>query len=442
MIERKVSSRWREVCEAAGDRSFALRHLVRIREMHLPNPPEPRRAKGRFPSTNQGLLNREREEHIRVADVVVVEEILRARLERIGVQKPSPNRNRYPELMLFVAFSSQRNEAQALAGNESQQGSRRGQQWRRLIDMAVEAAKHPMQTRNPNRHPHPRACGVLGNFSREVRLPNAACQRQPRSYFEFVLDEFLLQASRCRLASMKIRIAVIVEREAKELAVMLPESVKSRLRVIFGYAHAERRLCSGIGGRPVVRGADRKIVWRAGIIGAVVVIEGRNRQQHVRANCPHPRKIHHRVGLMLAVAQPAAIELLALGIVRIRIVRNLIVVAPQRRPEPQLVLRIRVEYKRCKSAVSIFGIVKRLADRRLQAEIASIAVQSRKICEPVRMSPEIEFVVRLIKISEARDKFRVLIAIEPIPRDDVEDSVRSVLRIRVEYKRCKSAVSI
>src|SRR5487761_232598 len=165
MIERKVSSRWREVCEAAGDRSFALRHLVRIREMHLPNPPEPRRAKGRFPSANQGLLNREREEHIRVADVVVVKEILRARLERIGVQKPSTNRNRYAVLMFFIAFSAQRNEAQVLAGNESQQGSRRGQQWRRLIEMAVESAKHPIQARNAYRRPNPWACGVLGNFA-------------------------------------------------------------------------------------------------------------------------------------------------------------------------------------------------------------------------------------------------------------------------------------
>ena len=64
-----------------------------------------RRAQRDFPSANDRLGNRDGEEEIGFADVVVIEEIDNVGAESIGVEDPAVERDGYAELMFFVALA-------------------------------------------------------------------------------------------------------------------------------------------------------------------------------------------------------------------------------------------------------------------------------------------------------------------------------------------------
>src|ERR1700724_3530792 len=87
---------------------------------------------------------------------------------------------------------------------------------------------------------------VLRNIGSEVRLSDPGHQGQPGCHFEFVVDEYLRQSSRCDFAVSKVRIALIIEDAAKKLAVMLPKSVDTNLNVIPCHICAERCLKTSI----------------------------------------------------------------------------------------------------------------------------------------------------------------------------------------------------
>ena len=124
----------------------------------------------------------------------------------------------------------------------------------------------------------------------------------------------------------------------------------------------------------MVGGSNRHIVWRAVVVGAVVMVERRNGQQGFRVEGADPGKVHKGVALMLTITEPDAWVLRrevvrsngsVLDIVRVGIVRNLIVVLAQRGNEAELVGRIEVENQRAKASIPIGGIVNHLRNRRL-----------------------------------------------------------------------------
>jgi len=92
----------------------------------------------------------------------------------------------------------------------------------------------------------------------------------------------------------------------------------------------------------MVGGCDRNIIGEAVVVGVIVVVERRHRQQHLRVEGMNPGGIEQGVGLVLAVAKADAGELRSevvpgdrsiLDVIGVGIVGNLIVVAaPEKSP--------------------------------------------------------------------------------------------------------------
>src|SRR6201999_2417343 len=127
------------------------RHLIRIRQVNLGSVRNRRRTQGQFPAANNGFLNRQRKENIRLADVIVIEEVVSDSLKVVGIDRPSAIRNRYPELMLLITFTVQGNESQIIHVDESQQRSSSRQQWRRLVVLSIDCSEAPPPLRYHDR---------------------------------------------------------------------------------------------------------------------------------------------------------------------------------------------------------------------------------------------------------------------------------------------------
>src|SRR5207245_2147354 len=95
------------------------------------------------------------------------------------VESPSLEGNGQPKLVLFVAFSPQGQESEALIESELQEGSGDGGERRRLVVPPVEPVEGPPQVRDPDRPPDTGARRVLVDRSREVREPHPCRQREP-----------------------------------------------------------------------------------------------------------------------------------------------------------------------------------------------------------------------------------------------------------------------
>ena len=180
----------------------------------------------------------------------------------------------------------------------------------------------------------------------------------------------------------------------------------------------------------MVGGGDRKIVRVGVVVGAVVVIEGGERQQEFRVEGVHPGSIQDRVALVLPVAQAAAVVLGILKVVRIRIVGDLVVVLAQRGHQAQLVRRVGVEDQRGEAAISVLSIVDHLRNGRLQSQIAAVAVHAGVVGKALGMAAEAELVVGLVEVAEAGDQFGLVVALESGARGDVEDAVGAVAKLR------------
>ena len=111
----------------------------------------------------------------------------------------------------------------------------------------------------------------------------------------------------------------------------------------------------------MISGGDGEIVGRAVIVGDVVVVEGRHRQQHLGIERVDPGEIQQSIGFVIAITETDAgilpIYQIVLNVVGKGIVRNLLVVLAQRGHEAQLIGRIGVENERPETAVPIGRIV-------------------------------------------------------------------------------------
>src|ERR1700686_283101 len=70
-----------------------------------------------------------------------------------------------------------------------------------------------------------------------------------------------------------------------------------------------------------------------------------------------------------------------------------------------------------------------LRDRRLKAEIATVAVDADVIGEALRMTPKAERVIGLIKIARAEDEFGLIVAFETGAGYHVEHTVGSIAKL-------------
>ncbi len=99
---------------------------VGVGQIHFSTMQQLRRAHRHFPAVEARVINRERKEDVGIADVVVVEIIMRALMVVIHVERPTTQRNSQAELMFLIALTAQRDKAQTLLHGISQQRAARG----------------------------------------------------------------------------------------------------------------------------------------------------------------------------------------------------------------------------------------------------------------------------------------------------------------------------
>ena len=91
----------------------------------------------------------------------------------------------------------------------------------------------------------------------------------------------------------------------------------------------------------------------------------RNREQQLRIKSVDPRRIDQHIGFMVAVARARAVKLRTLQIVKVRIIRNLVVILTQCGYKAKLIGRIHIEDQRPETSIAVVRVVYDLRDRRL-----------------------------------------------------------------------------
>src|ERR1700761_5947226 len=89
VIEQTEAVTKRKIGKAAVDVAESKRELIRVGQVNLPAVVNARRPQRQFPAIDARALNCDREEYVRVIQIVVVEEILRQRLKSVRVDCPS-----------------------------------------------------------------------------------------------------------------------------------------------------------------------------------------------------------------------------------------------------------------------------------------------------------------------------------------------------------------
>ncbi len=336
VVERESPFGRREVRQPAAHAANAVGVLVRIGHVHLSSMPRARRANGQLPSADQRAVDRQRQEHIRVADRIVVEEIGRARPEPVCVDRPAVYGYRHAGLPFLVALTRKRHEGDILGGHELEQRPRDRRQRRRLVEPAIEATHRPADLRDLHGGAGARAGRVLGDAPAKRRLPDATAQGKPRRRTEPALDERGKLVPRRREPRQEVPARPIREADAEQLRIALVEHVQAGLEVVSQRAPGNRHLASHVPGRPMVGRGDRRLV--AVVVRRIPVDERRDRQQRARAERSHPREIDERVRLALPRRDACRAGL--------RVVRNLIDVVARRGHQAELVARSRVEDER------------------------------------------------------------------------------------------------
>src|SRR5262249_27100138 len=132
-----------EVGKPAADPALALHVLQRVRRVNG-NRALAWRAQGRFESADPRAIDRQRNEDVRVAERVVVEEVLRIGPKRGQVGRPAVEGNGQAHLVLSVTLALERQKPEALLRGELLQRARDGRQWRRLVVATDERTYRPL----------------------------------------------------------------------------------------------------------------------------------------------------------------------------------------------------------------------------------------------------------------------------------------------------------
>ncbi len=138
--------------------------------MGLAEVPEARGAEGELPGADEGAVDGDGVVDAGVADVGVVEEVVDAGLEGVGVEQPAAEGDLDAELVLFVALAVERLKSVLLACANCDDGASGGEQRRRLVEAAVEAAEDPVELRDADGGAEAGGGLVLGELALEVGL--------------------------------------------------------------------------------------------------------------------------------------------------------------------------------------------------------------------------------------------------------------------------------
>jgi hypothetical protein len=223
-----------KVGEAAIDVAEGEGELVRIGQVHLSAIADAGRAERKFPTVDARALNGYGEKEVGVIEIVVVEEIFGASEKIAGVERPSAKWNSDAKLVLFIALSVERNEAQILiaCGFEEWTGNR--QQRRRLVEMSVEGAENQVKLGNPKGSAGARAGGVLDHVASEVRMAEAGIQAEPGCRLElfFGIDGCEPSIGDVSLGWVHVlALRGVAADQTKELAVLLRKAIQANAKV-------------------------------------------------------------------------------------------------------------------------------------------------------------------------------------------------------------------
>src|ERR1039458_525460 len=97
-----------------------------------------------------------------------------------------------------------------------------------------------------------------------------------------------------------------MEDGSEGLVVALVEAEESKLQIVLLVVGGEGGLASGVGGGAVLRGGDGSVVGIAGVVAAVVVVEGRKRGQKMGIEGMQPSEEDSGIGLGLGIAKADA----------------------------------------------------------------------------------------------------------------------------------------
>ena len=180
VIEEKIAGR-SEFQQSSGNRPDSLPDLIRVSDSPLRHVEKPRRAQRDFGAADDRAEIRQRNKNAGVADHIVIQEIARAGVEIIHVERPSAHRNAQSDIVLDIALARQRNEAETLRHRKIERRTGEAVERRRLVVIRVVAVQRPVQARNADGRAEPRIGGVLIEQARVVREPDAEIESEPRS---------------------------------------------------------------------------------------------------------------------------------------------------------------------------------------------------------------------------------------------------------------------
>src|ERR1700730_17571610 len=107
-------------------------------------------------------------------------------------------------------------------------------------------------------------------------------------------------------------------------------------------------------------------------------------------------------------------------------VRYLVIISTKRSHQSKLIGGIHVVHERTKPAVPILVVMNDLAHGCLEAEIASISIQACVIGKTLSVATEVNLVVCLIEVAEARDEFASIFPLESGAWDNVKYPIGAV----------------
>src|SRR5882757_4635285 len=91
------------------------------------------------------------------------------------------------KLVLFIAFTVKRNEAQVLIVGRLQERTGNTQQGWRLVEMPIKGVEDPVQFGNPQRSPGAWARRILNDAAGKMRLAKTGIQAEPGRGLELLL---------------------------------------------------------------------------------------------------------------------------------------------------------------------------------------------------------------------------------------------------------------
>jgi len=187
--------------------------------------------------------------------------------------------------------------------------------------VSVESSERPPNFGDGDRGAEAWADGGLvdrlcGRSGREIafgkpRGTYAGGKRQPGKRVEFVVD---VEGLEIRGGALGIRDwrwdgrrkTERIEDDSEKLVIVLVEAEESNLQIILFVIGRETGLATGVIGGAVFGGSDGIVVRIAGVVSAVVMVEGRNSGQQVRVESVQPGEEDASVNLGLSIAKPNA----------------------------------------------------------------------------------------------------------------------------------------